>query len=238
MEPANTTPPAAAAQSNGLAITALVVGIVAFCLGWTGPVGLVIAIVAIVFGILALVKKQSKGMGITGLVLGGLALITALIITSLGAAILGGIAQTANTVSNEQKAIDSAQKDFAKGKTATFDKLEVKATTVTQPWQSTDGFSKPDDGKEFVMVSLDIKNTSDATVSVNPFDFKLDDAGVAASYELANTSTPLNAVELKPGSSVTGDLVFQAKQGATGLKLQYKTYSATALKEVTYSLAL
>lgn len=243
MEPTNTTPPAAqppvaSTGSNGLAITALVVGIVAFCLGWTGPFGLVLALVAIVFGILALVKKQSKGMGIAGLVLGGIALITALIVTSLGAALLGGAAQVANDVSNEQKALDSVKKDFAKGDTAKFDKLDVKVTTVTQNWQPTDGFSKPDDGKEFVLVSLDIKNTSSETVSVNPLDFKIDDAGVAEIYELTTTSTPLNAVELKPGSSVTGDIVFQAKKDATGLKLQYKTFSTSAFKEVTYTIAL
>lgn len=242
MEPANTTPPAAqppvaSSGSNGLAITALVVGIVAFCLGWTGPLGLVLAVVAVIFGIMALVKKQSKGMGIAGLVLGGLALIFALIMTMLGAALLGGAAQVANEISNEQKALESVKKDFAKGETAKFDKLEVKAT-ATPSWQPTDGFSTPDDGKEFVLVSLDIKNTGDEAVSVNPLDFKIEDAGVAEMYELTTTSTPLNAVELQPGSSVTGDLVFQAKKGATGLKLQYKTYNTSALKEVTYTVAL
>ncbi len=246
MEPAQPTQPAptapdprpAKSASNGLAITALVLGIVAFCVGWTGPFGLVVAAAAIVFGIIALVKRQSKGMGITGVVLGGIALITALIVTSLGVALIGGAAQYANDVSNEQKAVDSTKKAFAKGEVAQFDKLQVKVAAVSVGWQPNDGFSKPDDGKQYVLVSLDIKNTSDETVSVNPFDFKIDENGTASDHDFITTSTPLNSVELKPGASVSGDLVFQVGQGATDLKLQYSTYNTKALKEVSYTVAL
>ena len=246
MESAQPTQPAPAAPSpqpsksasNGLAITALVLGIVAFCVGWTGPFGLVVAAAAVVFGIIALVKRQSKGMGITGVVLGGIAFITALIITSLGVALIGGAAQYANDVSNEQKTVDSTKKVFAKGEVAQFDKLQVKVAAVTVDWQPNDGFSKPNDGKQYVLVSLDIKNTSNETVSVNPFDFKIDENGTASDHDFTTTSTPLNSVELKPGASVSGDLVFQVGQGATGLKLQYNTYNTKALKEVTYTVAL
>lgn len=246
MESTQPTPPTAPSaqpaapksSSNALAITALVLGIVAFCVGWTGPFGLVVAAAAIVFGIIALVKKQSKGMGITGVVLGGIAFITALIITSLGVALIGGAAQYANNVSNEQKAVDSTKKVFAKGEVAQFDKLQVKVAAVTVGWQPNDGFSKPDDGKQYVLVSVDVKNTSNETVSVNPFDFKIDENGTASDHDFTTTSTPLNSVELKPGASVSGDLVFQVGQGATGLKLQYSTYNTDALKEVTYTVAL
>lgn len=231
-------PTAPKSSSNALAITALVLGIVAFCVGWTGPFGLVVAAAAVVFGIIALVKKQSKGMGVTGVVLGGIAFITALIITSLGVALIGGAAQYANNVSNEQKAVDSTKKVFAKGEVAQFDKLQVKVTAVTVGWQPNDGFSKPDDGKQYALVSLDIKNTSNETVSVNPFDFKIDENGTASDHDFTTTSTPLNSVELKPGASVSGDLVFQVGQGATGLKLQYSTYNSEALKQVTYTVAL
>jgi len=225
-------------NSNGFGVTALVVGIVAFLVGWTGLFGLILAIVAIVFGILALTKKQSKGMGITGIVLGGLALITALIVTTVGLAILGGAAQVADDASKEQQLVDNAKKDFAAGETARFDDLEVKVNKYTPNWTSTDGFSTPKDGYEFTYVSLNVKNKGSDDVSANPFDFKLNDNGVVADHDIAVTATPFNAVELKPGAAIDGDLVFQVKKGATGLKIEYKHYNNKTFKEVTYSLAL
>lgn len=233
-----TPPPTSHKASNGLATTALVVGIVAFCVGWTGPFGLLLAIVAVIFGIIALVKKQSKGMGITGIVLGGLALVTALIVTMVGVAIFGGAVQVANKVNQEQQAIDNTKKDFATGDVAKLGDLTVKVNTFTQPWQPTDGFSTAKDGYEFVYVSLNIKNTGSDDKDVNPFDFKLNDSGVVTDHEIATTPTPLNAVQLKAGSAVDGDLVFQVKKGATGLKLQYTTRNNTLLREVNYTLGL
>jgi hypothetical protein len=66
---------------SGLAITALVIGIVAFLVGWVPIFGLLIGAVAGVFGVLALVRRQRKGFSITGIVLGGLAAVTSLIMT-------------------------------------------------------------------------------------------------------------------------------------------------------------
>lgn len=66
-------------KSNGFAVTALVVGIVAFLFGWTGLIGLILAVAALTFGFLGLYKKQNHGMAITGLILGGLAFLTALV---------------------------------------------------------------------------------------------------------------------------------------------------------------
>lgn len=222
---------------NGFGVTALVVGIVAFLLAWTGFFGLILAIVALVFGILALVKKQSKGMGITGIVLGSLALITALFFMLVGLALFGGAVQVANEVAKEQQAVDSAKKAFAVGETAEFGKLTVKVNTFTPNWTSDNEFMTPKDGYEYAYVSLNIKNTSDETVSVNPYDYSVNDSGIVSGPAIVTTPTPLNAVELKPGSSVDGDIVFEVKKGATNLTLEYKTYDTT-FKEVTYSLAL
>ena len=71
---------------KGLAVTALVLGIVAFAFGWLGVfsifgVGNVFtALAAVVFGIIALVKRQSKGMAVTGLSLGAVGLITTVVL--------------------------------------------------------------------------------------------------------------------------------------------------------------
>ncbi len=225
-------------SSNGFGITALVVGIVALLLGWTGIPGVILAVVALVFGILALVKKQNKGMGITGVVLGSLALIAGLFVTTVGIALIGGAAKVAGDISSEQKVIDATKKDFASGEAATFDTLEAKVTTYTPNWVATDGYSTPKEGYEFVFVSLNLKNKGSETLSVNPFDFKINDSGVVTDHEIATTATPFNAVELKSGAAIDGDLVFQVKKGASGLKLEYKHFNAKVFKDVSYTLGL
>ena len=81
-QPQQPVPPAGVApsQSNGFAITALVLGIVAFLFGWAGFFNLLTAVLAVVFGIVALVKRQSKGMAITGTALGGVGLLTSILV--------------------------------------------------------------------------------------------------------------------------------------------------------------
>ena len=72
-------------------------GIVAFAFGWLGlfsifGIGNVFtALAAVVFGVIALVKRQSKGMSITGLVLGAVGLLTTvalMVISTIGYASL------------------------------------------------------------------------------------------------------------------------------------------------------
>ena len=71
---------APAQPSNGIGIAAMVVGIVALLLCWIPFLGLVLAIVALVLGIVGIRKASrgeatNKGMAITGVVTGGLALL-------------------------------------------------------------------------------------------------------------------------------------------------------------------
>ncbi len=81
--------------SNGLGIAAMVVGIVALVLSWIPFLGLLLAIVALVLGVLGLRKANrgeatNKGMAIAGLATGGVALIIGLFITIGTIAFFGG----------------------------------------------------------------------------------------------------------------------------------------------------
>lgn len=69
-------------KKNGWAIAAMILGIVAICICFcTCNFTYFIALAAIVFGIIALaVSKDSKGMAITGIVLGGVSLIIVVIL--------------------------------------------------------------------------------------------------------------------------------------------------------------
>lgn len=79
--------PPTAGKPMGLALAALLVGIGAFLGGLVPILGALVGITAIVLAVFALRKQQSKGMAITGLVLGGIAALASIGMTvGLGAA--------------------------------------------------------------------------------------------------------------------------------------------------------
>jgi heme/copper-type cytochrome/quinol oxidase subunit 2 len=84
------TPPA---RGNGLAVAALVLGIVACLLFWTVFGGIVLGVLAVIFGIVGARRARGgraphRGMSITGLVLGALGLIASAVIIVAGVSIL------------------------------------------------------------------------------------------------------------------------------------------------------
>ena len=63
-------------RSKGIAVAALIVSIVAFLGGWIPFIGLLLGAAGIALGVIALVKRQSKALAITSLVLAALAFLT------------------------------------------------------------------------------------------------------------------------------------------------------------------
>ena len=63
-------------RSKGIAVAALIVSIVAFLGGWIPFIGLLLGAVGIALGVIAIVKRQSKALAITSLVLSALAFLT------------------------------------------------------------------------------------------------------------------------------------------------------------------
>jgi hypothetical protein len=67
---------------RALALSALLVGVLAFFIGWIPFVGIAAGLSAIALGVVALVKEQTKWMAITAIVLGTLAGITSVVTTA------------------------------------------------------------------------------------------------------------------------------------------------------------
>lgn len=83
-----TTPPPRPGHPRGLALAALIVGIVAFLLGLVPVVGTIVGLAAVVLGIIALLRHQSKVLAWIGLGLGAVATIVSIVVAvGLGAAI-------------------------------------------------------------------------------------------------------------------------------------------------------
>lgn len=88
-------PAAQGQQPRGFAVAAIVLGGAAFLTGLVPVLGLLLAIAAVTFGVVALVKGQPKAMAVTALVLGGIALLTGLFST------IGGLAGAGTPTASE-----------------------------------------------------------------------------------------------------------------------------------------
>ncbi|WP_051701966.1 DUF4190 domain-containing protein [Mycetocola saprophilus] len=77
-------PASVPASSRGLAITALVLGIVAVVFVFLPPLSILLGIIAVVFGIIALVKRQPKAFALTGLILGAVGVIIGAVLLVIG----------------------------------------------------------------------------------------------------------------------------------------------------------
>jgi hypothetical protein len=244
--------------ATGIGIAALVVGIVAFVSGWIAIWGVLAGVAAIVLGIIALKKsKANKGFGITGIVLGGVATITSIVFTiiwalaftfvAVGSGVALDAAKKANDALNEQSAsvqsqID-AKKDFSKGETAKFGDFEVAVKSVTRDYTSTNAYTQPSDGNEFVVVNISVKNTTDTTQSLTKYNLQLTDGSVANDASLVvDVSPAFTGGSIVAGGTAEGNIVFEVKKGASDLKLLYETtvydYTTYQSKTLTYTLAV
>lgn len=212
------------AKSNALATTALVVGIIAAVFGWTGPFGLIAAIVAIIFGVLALVKKQSKTKSIWGIALGGIALITAIIVISVASAVVKVLENDGTSSTGTSTSQSTDQTTYAVGQTIDFDNKKVTVTSVERNWQSGSQFTAADSGNELVKVQVSIENNSNSQITYNTFDWKMQDSqGVIKDIDSSTYSIDggLSSGELAPKGKVSGSMIFQVPAGDSGLVISY-----------------
>ncbi|RLP75941.1 DUF4190 domain-containing protein [Mycetocola tolaasinivorans] len=80
---------APAPVAKGIAITALIIGIVALLLSFLPVVGIMVGAIAVIVGIVALVMRQPKRFGLTGLILGAVAVIINVLVTVLFSLLAG-----------------------------------------------------------------------------------------------------------------------------------------------------
>lgn len=219
--------------TNGLAIAALVVGIVAFISGWAPIWGLLAGGAAVVLGILGLKKPGGKGMAIAGIITGGLGALWGLVVTIIfflalvaglsGIGAAGEIVKEANDQLSQSQQMIDAKKDFAKGETAKIDGLEVKVNSVQRDYTPDNSYMAAAEGKELIVVNYTVKNVGEDSKYVSSFTFSLNENGVADGPSFVTVEPAFDGGDVSPGASITGNVVFEVSKGATDLKLQYET---------------
>jgi len=260
-EVAPPTPPAQAAatpdlapaygqqEGNGLAIAALIVGIIAFLSGLLPFWGFLAGTTAVILGAIALRKPELKGLAITGIVTGGLAVLTNIVATALfvlSILALGAsgsvVDQAIKEANSETKTQVQAKKDFSKGETAKFENLEVKINSVERNFTPESSFSGAPEGKEYIVLNLTIKNVGEQSQYVSTYTFGLDDGGMVKNASFYDKEPRLEGGTLNADGSITGNIVYEVTKDASDLKLQYETtvydLEASESKELIYTLAI
>ena len=109
---------------------------------------------------------------------------------------------------------------FAIGETADIN--GVKYTVNDVQYSEGNDWSTPEEGKEFVIISVTIENGSEEDVSYNFLDWTMvnsqgqeDDT----SFSLVDTDTNIGSGDLTPGGTKTGTVVFEEPKGDESLKL-------------------
>ena len=114
--------PADATPGRGMAIAALVLGALALLLCWTIIGGILLGLIAVVLGIVAVVRARSgraagTGLAVTGIVLGAIGLIIAGVLVAVGISFLNSesgqnLQDCLEQAGDDQTAIDQCQQEF------------------------------------------------------------------------------------------------------------------------------
>jgi hypothetical protein len=108
------------------------------------------------------------------------------------------------------------------------DNVNLDGTIVTVKGvekSSGDDFDQPKNGMEYVIITINIKNSSDDKISYNPFDFKVQNSNgqiTDIAFTIVDTETALESGELAVGGEVEGTITFEEPIGDSGLILIYQ----------------
>lgn len=204
--------------NNTLAILSLVFSFLC------APVGLIL-------GIIALVKKQSKGLAITGVVISSLG-------TLMLFSLIGGISKTANDLSSNS---NSSSSSSSSSSNSTSSKTTAKVGEPVRDGKfeftvlssqcginevGSEYLNKTAQG-QYCKVSVKVKNVGDKPQSMSSSSQKLYSADNkqfstddTAMIYASSGSQNIWLNEINPGNEVTGDLIFDIPRDSTPAKIE------------------
>ena len=161
-------------EKNGLSVTGMVLGIVAICLCWIpilNYISFILGILALIFGIIGIIKKKNKGMAIAGLILG---LISIYLVYSMywavgkvvndwnnGISDITGVSTSNSTKSNNVKSISLDENIIGKDVEISIESADF-SQKVEPPVKNMfyNYYQVDDSSNTYLYIILNCKNTS------------------------------------------------------------------------------
>lgn len=116
----------------------------------------------------------------------------------------------------------SAKTSFNINETAVYNDVYYTITNVE--YSNGDDWDSPAEGKQYVIVTINIENKSEDKISYNTYDWTmLNSQGQEdeESFTIIDSDTNLGSGELIAGGSKTGTIVFEENKNESSLKLLY-----------------
>ena len=174
--------------------------------------------------------------------------IMVMVVAILGTSMLGGCLEEKtqknsvetinNEIDNSKKNVDTSQEEEVNaiqvpevntktegvvGDVIILNGMEIQVVDIMK---SNGGeFSLLEEGNEFIIVDVVIRNTSDKQQHYNEFDFKLQNSNGQikdVTFMLADNDNKLGSGEISPGGAVRGTISFEEKKGQEELILIYE----------------
>lgn len=210
-----------------LPIVGIVFGAIALAISWVPIVNNIAAFFGVIGAILAIIAifrnlHRKKTLTFVALAL-SIASFAIVLVTqsSYSKALDNATSEVDKSSSNEKTSSKKENKTFKVGDTVKYDDIEFKVNSFNFKPDDPDT-STLKDGNQLAIANVTITNKSNKTISYNPYDFKLDNNGNLTDFDEIDTDNDnsLDSGDLKPGASVTGDLIGQANPNDS-LKLNY-----------------
>lgn len=185
-------------------------------------------------------KQGGRGLAVAGLIVSIIGMIIGLawIVLFIVAAVTADPVEPSYTYdsSSLSSSLTDEQSVVAGtvGSPVSAENFDLTVKSVQRNYVPTDEYYVPTDGKEYVLVSVELKNTGSTSENYSDYDFKLrDTAGVEeGTTYVSGIASPLDYGSLAGGGTVSGNLIFEVKKGDALTLVYTPSYFAREIAEV------
>lgn len=213
-----------------MGIASLVLGIVSIVIGFIPIIGLICfitALIGFILGIISLVKKNNKGMSISGIVLCVLAII---VIYSSTDSFLGNTTSSPDISSTQV----SNNRQYAVGETFKNNLLAITYISVNDNFTNYNKYVEIKDGYKVIQASFEFENVGTSDKLASSYDFNCYADGYDCNSFWSVDDSFFNST-LSSGKKCKGNVYFEVPTNANEITLEYELNAWTSEK-VTFKV--